>query len=255
MKFECESCGQLAEAASLGVEDGQVVVKCSQCGAINRPESKAGSGPHEAAPLAEQREEVATGSVSTSAEPVEEEPESHSQPGPVRIHHDEIKCPKCFHTQLVRSNCARCGLDLSQSDLDKARWEPDPSGKEEAYARALELWAQIEISPGERQQHERFVSHCTNHHLLDLCTRRYREWISERPGDEPATEFMMVAVQRMEKVALAMMGTQAWAENLKDRVASVRRLLLFVSVVLVVLGLALLFLIMKKKQEVLPVDL
>jgi len=66
---------------------------------------------------------------------------------------------------------------------------------------------------------------------------------------------MMVAVQRMEKVALAMMGTQAWAENLKDRVASVRRLLLFVSVVLVVLGLALLFLIMKKKQEVLPVDL
>lgn len=252
MKFECESCGQVAEAAGVGVEDGQVVMTCGQCGAINRPESKQGDVPRSPAPLRE-AEDVQTAAPFSTA-PAEGEPEPAAD-SPRPVHHQPIKCPKCFHTQLVRSNCARCGLDLKQSDLDKARWEPDPSGKEEAYARALELWAQIEISPGDRQQHERFVTHCTNHHLLDLCTRRYREWVSERPGEEPATEFLLLAVQRMEKVALAMMGTQAWAENLKDRVASVKRLLLFVSVVLVVLGLVLLFLIMKKKQEVLPVDL
>lgn len=257
MKFLCDSCGQMSGSGDVRVEAGQVAVVCQHCGTAN-PLAGSGTAPDASASLA----------PVDGPEPAPQD--AKPEPAPTALEAAQadsgsaaaaaaslppVKCPKCFHRQLRSDYCGQCGLDLNLPGLDKSRWEPDPSGREQDYAEALNRWARIEADPPNRTHHDGFVDHCTQHALLDLCTRRYREYCADHPGSEPATHYLLMAVERMEKVAVAMLQGETWADDLKRRVTGVKRVMLALAVILLLLGMMLLALVWKQRGSLLPPDL
>ena len=256
MKFICESCSQLTESDSVQVDGDVVVLTCAICGAKTRLEettgaegtdhdSRSAATPHDAEAVA-----ATDNGVGSSPEADEE-----TAPEIEEISFPPQKCPKCFHRQDPRNNCERCGLDLTRGDVDAHLWEPNPKGNEAAYARALELWSAIETAPADDDNHEAFLKHCTEHTLLDLCARRYRHRLSDNPGEEPSSSYLKKAVERLEKVAMAMLAGDAWAQDLQEKVKKVKAALIVIAVALVILAIVILALVLKAKQEIVPIDL
>jgi len=219
LKIVCESCGHQGEAAAIRVDEGVPVFTCGSCGFENRADS--GDAPAEpAAPAA------------SEPAPVE--------PNPVPLGPGEIKCPKCFHRQpSAASHCVRCGLDLSRAAEFRHAFEPDPKGREEEYARALEMWDRLVQTPTDRGAHESFLSFCTQNGLLEMASRRYRERLSDYPDESPTDEFMSQVNQRMEALAVSMLSADTWSEDLTRNVTRIKRLLLIVAAILALVGVAL----------------
>ena len=256
MKFICESCSQLTESDGVRMDEGVVVLNCAVCGAETRLEERArAQGTADGSQHQPMPAQGATGAADrdgASPQPqVTEKPTSEPEESLLL----PLKCPKCFHRQNPRDNCERCGLNLTRGDVDTHLWEPDPKGNEAEYARALELWSAIETTPADDDNHEAFLEHCTNHTLMDLCTRRYRERLSDHPGEEPTRSYLKKAVERLEKVAAAMLAGDAWAQDLQQKVRKVKAVLIVIAVALVILAMVILILVIKKKQEIVPIDL
>ena len=254
MKFICDSCSQLTESDSVRVDGGEVILTCAICGAETHLEEQAGT---EAATddssgeSAQQRAEAAlTAPVAGTGSPMES-----AEPARTLGEELPLKCPKCFHRQHRRDHCERCGLDLTGKTLDPRLFEPSAEGNEVAHARALELWTAIEADPSDESRHETFLQHCTDNKLLELCVRRYRERLSDHPDEEPTDTYLAMVVGRMEKVALAMLEGDAWAKDLQGKVKRVKAVLIVVAVVLFILAVVILALVLKNRQDILPVDL
>lgn len=250
MKFVCESCNELSKADHVRVDGDAIVLTCGSCGAETRLEENTTADDTDDAPKAAPapRSLPITGPAVEPDDSAAQSPSDAAEPLPT-------KCPKCFHRQTRTDHCERCGLNLRRADLHKHAWEPDPTGKETAYAHALELWTIIESDPGNSDHHEAFVAHCTDQSVLDLCTRRYRERLSDRAGEEPTSTYLQKAVERMEKVALAMLAGDAWAKDLQRKVQKAKAALIVLAIALAILAVVLLFMVIKKKQEIAPFDL
>jgi hypothetical protein len=237
MKLQCEHCGEVAAPASFRLEDGVPVFACGVCGAENRGDSTP------SAPSAPPPARLRTPSRPVPAAPPRAAPTPRVELGP-----NEVKCPKCFHRQPKRKNCVRCGLDLRRSEQLRHHFEPDPRGNEEAYARGLELWAAVEASPQDPDAHETFLGFCTDRGLLELASRRYRERISDYPGEVPTLDFLRRVNERMEALAVGMLTADTWSKDLSVKVKRVKTALIVAAIVLAVLGVSVLAFVVTKTR-------
>ncbi|MCA9563569.1 MAG: hypothetical protein KC561_08775 [Myxococcales bacterium] len=267
MKVVCEQCEYVGPPKEMRVEGESVVVFCGRCGHASNLGGDTSSPPPAAtrtasgenpAPISGRPADSEGDSHDTDDDSVElAATESPSAP-PQKVKPPAqalppIRCPKCFHRQYRRDNCARCGIDLRRAGNDPTRWDPDPRGREESHARAVELWAAVLEAPDERQGHDTFFKFTLENNLSDLAARRYAERASDDPDHALTAEYLEKVRTGIQNVALAMLPKTD--SDIQEKVKRVKRMLLAVSILLFIFGMMLLVIMYKRRQEIGAVDL
>jgi len=146
MKFLCDQCGETVEAASIRVDDGEVVLTCPVCGFENRALPRAEKPPRATAEDAASHDSP---NEAVSPEPQAPLPSDAAKPAMPRV-----RCPKCFHWQPETTHCHKCGLDLTRAGELAAAWEVAPAGQEAEHEEALVLWKQVEGAIQSKAEHD-----------------------------------------------------------------------------------------------------
>jgi hypothetical protein len=227
MKLLCEHCGSTNDATAVRVAGDRVWMTCGRCG-------------------------TETTVVAAAVEPPraggEPPPRGEDAPAPPGA----VKCPRCFHRQDLVEHCHRCGLDLSRPRVDATDWDDVQDVPQETLARATEMWEALRRDPQDASRHEAFVAHCTEKRLLTWAVRRYREYLADHPGVTAMEEHRDRAARKLETVALTLMASDRWSEDVARRARVLRRVLLLVAALLLVAGLVLLVVVFKRTGSLSP---
>lgn len=206
MQIVCESCGKTGPAASVEASGSVVTVTCGDCGhAMSMGEAPAAK----AAP----------------------DPERQLESLP------PTKCPKCGHRQHDTIACHKCGLVFANAKRGTRPWEAAPAGKEQAVARAKELWGAVETSPT-AENHGAFVAHARQTGISAWASMRYRHWMADHPGDRLAQEHMDSVVADAQAIAAALSGSG----TASTYAANAKRVRLFLMVILAFLFAGIIYL-------------
>lgn len=265
MKLVCESCGSVNDATAIRVDGGRVVMTCGACGAESgvvapgfgeQPDAPSGPEQPDASATAQEHPDA-------EAEPELEpdaavEPELESAPEtdteaepPADEGSPPVKCPRCFHRQHATDFCHRCGLDLALP-VDPSAWDEIPEDAQEMHARAVEMWVRLEQAPDDANQHEAFLAHCTTHRLLTWAIRRYRDYLADHPGAQHMTSYRDQAVRKLETVALTILQSDRWSQDVARKAALARTILLIIAILLLIGGLVLVVVVFKETGSLAP---
>ncbi len=222
MKFQCEACGHLGEAAQIKPVAGGVALVCAECG----HENSLGAAPAASAPPAASEAPKAPSSEPSAAppEPVvpsEEALEAEAAkvmmgataqrsskpqsgglipspppPDPMRalqksglkvdVGQGPVRCPKCGYRQQRPTSCQKCGLDLSRPDLGTAPWEKVPPEKADAAQMLDAAWEALLEGDAilDPKAREGFINKASATGLLDRAARRFRFFAQDHDGTE-----------------------------------------------------------------------
>lgn len=213
MRFECESCGHLGEAAQIKPAAAGVELVCASCGhasilgATASPVAPPAAGVERADPrrliasVLSGAEGAAAGAhlPDGALDPVEV-----LKARGVRIDpgQGDVRCPKCGYRQGSAGSCRQCGVDLSRSDL-QGIFDRPPEGKE-ADAELLDARWEALSRPGggllDAGERESFIRLASELGLLDRASRRFRFHAPDHAGSEQgeaAADALSRLVERM----------------------------------------------------------
>jgi hypothetical protein len=285
VKIVCERCGRTVPLADLRIEADGAVLTCSECGFENRlaagpaaaanGDASAGSTPADGPPAM-----ADDGTAERAREPLAREAPPAPDDGDQPVHPDpgdtaanggvapdeprpatsvealaeteQIKCPKCFRWQPVGENCVACGLDLTRTDLSPSQWDQIPEGKEAEWEAAERLWSAVEAHPDDRASHRAFLDYSGEHQLLEMAVRRYRSRLADEPDEAVTKEFGARAGKRLESLALALLPSDRQSSQLNRQVQRLRIVLILLAAALLIAGLILLAIALRKQAAMAP---
>lgn len=218
MKFQCEACGFLGEAAGIKPMGAGLGLSCAECGATT--ELRVGEPPSPAPPAPPPTGEPPASALEPFAPvkavraPVAEvlgHAEPHAGPDPVEVLRRQglkvevgegpVRCPKCGFRQKSPQPCARCGLDLRKPLPKTPPWEAIPEGKEPAVQELERRWEALVAGDFlSAQARDALIAFATQEQLLDRAARRFRFHAQDHAGtpvgDAAATSLAKI-VERM----------------------------------------------------------
>lgn len=215
MKFLCEHCGQLDEAASVRVYGDRIFLSCGHCGQETSLLSK-------------------------------------DDAGPATAPHPTKRCPKCFHPWDGDRYCHRCGLDVERAEREHLDFEPVYPDQDEAVQQAKTLWSSATARLGEEDLHARFLDHCWQHGLMELAMRRYRERLAETPEDPLLRQFASKAALQMENTSLVMLESERYGSDMARRTRIAKGILLAIAAILLACGILFAYLAYQQQKSGIP---
>lgn len=281
MRFECEACGHLGEAARILPSAQGVGLECAQCGhatalAPAAPVDTVAEAPSPT--LAEAREPDTVAEAPPKAPEALEgppregpgtlvesaAPRTLAAPAPLAAGIDPVevlrkrgvridpgsgpaRCPKCGFRQQAVPSCARCGLELRALPQGHSHpWEVAPPGKEAQVEAMEEGWRALveQDRLGDEAAREALIRDAVRHGLLDRLARRFRFYAQDHmgtPRGDAAALGLASIVEKMHATFLASQGGNAR----EDMHSNVRRMQagLYVVVGLMCLGILVLALL------------
>ncbi|MBN1946274.1 MAG: hypothetical protein JW797_11410 [Bradymonadales bacterium] len=280
MKFVCDHCGHADQSPAIQVVEGKVLITCPRCGRTAQIPTTASHEPPAPPTLTDSA--LASNDPQAMVSSQERAPldgrentpaklatEGDSPPAPAPSASDQtaddgmlrpletacrggVRCPKCFHRQDREDYCERCGLDLLRAAERQMSFEPSIEGREEEVLEASWLWGEVEASLPQQERHQAYLTYCTDHGLLEIALRRYRERLSDHPEDQMARDYCGQAAGRLEKIALAMLEAERISSALSRQVHRVRIALLILAALLFVGGLILAILLFTRQSLPVP---
>jgi hypothetical protein len=270
MRFECEACGHLGEAARILPSAQGVGLECAQCGHATTlapsspPETVAEAPAPTQAQPARAPDTIAEPERAPAAQAgpgtlVEAPPRTVEAPEPidpvevlrkrgVRIDPGSgpVRCPKCGFRQQAVASCARCGLELRSQPQGQAHpWDQVPAGKEAQVQELEEGWRALveEDRLGDEEAREALIRRAVSQGLLDRLARRFRFYAQDHHGTPRGDAAALGLASIVEKMHATFLATQGGSRQ--DMGASVRRMQVGLYVIvgvmcLAILGLALL---------------
>ncbi len=249
VRFECESCGVLGEAAQILPSATGVSLVCASCGhatPLKSPEKD--PAPQAKVPLPEEVPSLPvapmlSADVLTPIEPVSL-PELATKRARVSVEpgRGPERCPKCGYRQVQSSSCVRCGLAWRRMGVKNPPWERPPVGKEaqsqELDARWKALSATEEILSADAC--EALIHYAVEHGLLDQLSRRFRFYAQDHHGTPPGDAAEASLARIVDKMNATFMVSQGAGGQAQHYDANIKRMKIILYIIITLMSLGIL---------------